>query len=207
MARKTRTATRTAKGRAARPAARPRPKVDLDRFLPEIGQIKDKALADKVRAVWADLWARSEFRDFAKVPTSGSIAYPNIPHTRSVIAMACAIADTYARFHGIRTDRDVLLAACLLQDASKLVEYRPKKGGGVEKTEIGKNYPHAFSAAQSALAHGVPMSVVHIILTHSPSAAKFPQSLEGKIIYYADQLDVIAIHGDDFVKEQVIYRR
>jgi len=196
--------TRTAKRQAAARATK-KP-LDLDRLLPELGEIGDRTLADKVRAVWQDLWAQSDFTDFHAVPTSGSIPYPNLPHTRSVIALATAIADVFERFHGVRTDRDVLLAACLLQDASKLVEYRPKKGGGIETTAIGKQYPHAFWAAKVALEHNVPMSVVHVILTHSPSAPKFPQSLEGKIIYYADQLDVIAIHRDDWVKNLIVHR-
>jgi hypothetical protein len=183
-----------------------RPALDLDTLLPEIGLVQDAALRDKVRAVWQALWARSEFTDFAAVPTSGEIAYPNLPHMRCVVALALGIADSFERFHGVKVNRDVLVAACLLQDASKVVEYRPKAGGGVEKTPIGKAVPHAFEAARIALDHDLPLEVVHIIATHSPQAPRFPSSLEGKIIYYADQLDVIAIHGDHWVKEQVIRR-
>jgi len=186
--------------RAARPA------LDIDTLLPEIALIEDVSLRDKVRAVWQALWAQSEFTDFQAVPTSGEIPYPNLPHMRCVISLALGIAESFERFHGKKVDRDVLIAACLLQDASKIVEYRPKAGGGIEKTPIGKAVPHAFEAARVALDHGIPLEVVHIIATHSPSATRFPSSLEGKIIYYADQLDVIAIHGDHWVKEQVIYR-
>jgi hypothetical protein len=180
--------------------------LEIDPLLPEIGLIQDAGLRDKVRAVWQALWARSEFADFGAIPTSGEIPYPNLPHMRCVVALAVGIADSFERFHGVKVDRDVLVAACLLQDASKVVEYRPKPGGGVEKTPIGKAVPHAFEAARVALDHGLPLEVVHIIATHSPQAPRFPTSLEGKIIYYADQLDVIAIHGDHWVKEQVIHR-
>jgi hypothetical protein len=183
-----------------------RPALDIDALLPEIVLIQDLSLRDKVRAVWQALWAKSEFTDFHAVPTSGEIPYPNLPHMRCVIALALSIAESFERFHGKKVDRDVLIAACLLQDASKIVEYRPKHGGGIEKTPIGKAVPHAFEAARVALDHGIPLEVVHIIATHSPSATRFPSSLEGKIIYYADQLDVIAIHGDHWVKEQVISR-
>jgi hypothetical protein len=186
--------------RAARPA------LDVDALLPEIALIADASLRDKVRAVWQVLWARSEFRDFHAIPTSGEIPYPNLPHMRCVVALALGIAEKFEKFHGVKVDRDVLVAACLLQDASKVVEYRPKEGGGIEKTPIGKAVPHAFEAARVALEHDLPLDVVHIIATHSPQAPRFPSSLEGKIIYYADQLDVIAIHGDHWVKEQVIHR-
>ncbi|MBX9595826.1 MAG: HD domain-containing protein [Roseomonas sp.] len=185
----------------------PRPMLDLDTYFPEVAQISDASLAEKVRAVWRDLWAQSFFDDLASVPTSGEIAYPNVPHTRSVTALALAIADVLARFHGTKIDRDVLIAACLLQDASKLVEYQPKPGGGVEKTAIGRAMPHAFEAARLAAQHGVPLPVLHIIATHSPSAAKLPETLEGRIVYLADEIDVTAIHGDQFVKEQIIRRR
>jgi hypothetical protein len=184
-----------------------RPPLDLDAHFPEIAEIRDAALAGRVRAVWAALWARSEFTDLAAVPTSGEIAYPNVPHTRSVTALALAIADVLTRFHGTPIDRDVLIAACLLQDASKLVEYRPRAGGGVEKTALGNAMPHAFEAARIAAEHGVPLPVLHIIATHSPSAAKLPQTLEGRIVYLADEIDVTAIHGDQFVKEQILRRR
>lgn len=186
---------------------RPMRQLDLDAHFPEIALIGDATLRGQVRAVWAELWSRSAFDDLAAVPTSGEIAYPSVPHTRSVTALALAMADVLARFHGSAIDRDVLVAACLLQDASKVVEYEPAPGGGVRKTALGQAMPHAFEAARVAAAHGVPLSVLHIIATHSPSAAKLPQTLEGRIVYLADELDVTAIRGDQFVKEQVLRRR
>lgn len=185
----------------------PRPPLDLDAAFPEVAQITDAALAGQVRAVWQALWARSAFNDIHAVPTSGEIAYPMVPHTRAVIALALGMAETLARFHGTAIDRDVVLAACLLQDASKVVEYAPREGGGVEKTPLGRAMPHAFEAARVAADHGVPLAVLHIIATHSPSAAKLPESLEGRIVYLADEIDVTAIHGDQFVKESILRRR
>ncbi|MBM3571092.1 MAG: HD domain-containing protein [Alphaproteobacteria bacterium] len=180
--------------------------IDVAEMFPEVTRIADPALRGKIDAVWNDLWSKSDFNDIADVPTSGEIPYPNLPHARAVLKLCLAIADIFENIHGIRVDRDVLIAAAILQDASKVVEYRPKPGGGVEKAEIGKSYPHAYWAAHISTRHGVPPAIVHIILTHSPSAARFPDSLEGKIIYYADQLDVIAIHGDGWKKESIIHR-
>lgn len=181
--------------------------LDLDRHLPEIGLIADAELAAKVRAVWEELWSCSEFASLDALPTSDSIPYPFLPHTRSVIALALGMAETLERFHGTQLDRDVLLAACLLQDASKCVEYRPLPGGGVAKTPLGEAMPHAFEAARVAASHGVPLEVLHIIATHSPSAARLPRSLEGTIVYLADEIDVAAIDRHQFVKEQILRRR
>ena len=45
---------------------------------------------------------------------------------------------------------------------------------------------------------------MNIILTHTPHAPKFPHSLEGKILYYVDQIDVLGIHGDRWRKDITI---
>jgi hypothetical protein len=59
-------------------------------------------------------------------------------------------------------------------------------------------------AAHVALKHGLPDAVCHIILSHTPQSAAFPASLEGKILYYADQLDVLAIYRDRWEKRLFI---
>ncbi|MBL8699919.1 MAG: HD domain-containing protein [Alphaproteobacteria bacterium] len=180
--------------------------IDVAWMFPEFELIRDRALKDRIVAVWQELWAASEFTDIGDVPTSGSIPYPNLPHSRAVLSLCVRIADVFEQVHGTKVDRDTLIAAAILQDASKVVEYRPRPGGGVDRTEIGQTYPHAYWAGMLATKHGIAPAIVHIILFHSPSAAKFPASLEGKIIYYADQLDVIAISGDHWKKESFIYR-
>lgn len=180
--------------------------IDLEWMFPQLAQIRDAELRGKVAQIWEELWAMSEFVDIETVPTSGDIPSPNLPHSRSVLDMCLCVADSFERHHGVKVDRDVLIAAAILQDASKVVEYRPKAGGGVERTDIGRTYGHAFWVTMLAAQKGLPNAVSHILITHSPQAARFPQSLEGKIIYYVDQLDVIAIHGDHWIKESIIRR-
>jgi hypothetical protein len=100
----------------------------------------------------------------------------------------------------VKVNRDHLIASAVLQDASKVVEYEPAPGGGACKTDIGKHYPHAFWCAHLGVLHGLPAEVCDTILTHSPSAGRLPLTLEGKILFFADQIDVIAIHGDKWKK-------
>jgi len=180
--------------------------IDVAWMFPQFEAVSDPELKRKTTEIWEELWAMSEFEDIETVPTSGDIATPNLPHSRSVLTMCLAVADSFERFHGVRVDRDVLIVAAILQDASKVVEYRPRAGGGVERTHIGKTYGHAFWVTMLAAQKGLPDSIAHILITHSPQASRFPQSLEGKIIYYVDQLDVIAIHGDHWIKESIIRR-
>jgi hypothetical protein len=177
-----------------------RSKVRIEELYPEVDAITDPLLKVAVGAVWDDLWARSRWSDPADVPTSGEISYPNLPHTRSVLQISLAMADAFAIHHGLQVNRDHLIASAVLQDASKVVEYEPAPNGGASKTEIGKNFPHAFWCAHLGVIHGLPADVCDTILTHSPSAARFPRTLEGKILFFADQIDVIAIHGDRWIK-------
>lgn len=173
--------------------------LDLAAVFPELDLISDGTLRAGVEAVWQELWQASGFESLADLPTSPEIPYPHVQHNRSVLALALAVADTFQRFHGIQVDRDILICAALLQDASKLVEYGPAESGPCY-TELGRAYPHAFWAAHVALKHGLPDAVCHIITTHTPQSAAFPSSLEGKILYYVDQLDVLAIYRDRWEK-------
>lgn len=174
--------------------------LNMEEILPEITQIADSDLRARVEHVWQELWRRSEWETIEAVPTSREIPYSNLPHTRSIVQMALAVATAFEEHHGVTVNRDVLVAAALLQDVSKLVELRPGAEGRAEKTERGNLFQHPFLAAHAALEAGVPDSVVHIILSHSPNSPSFPESLEGKILYYVDQLDVLAIHKDRWKK-------
>jgi hypothetical protein len=180
-----------------------KPPLDFPSLFPEVALIGEEGLRAGVEAVWQELWQASDLESIDELVTRPEIAYPHIPHNRAVIQMALAVAEAFEQFHGVKVDRDVLIAAGLLQDASKLVEYR-REGEGFGYSDLGKTYPHAFWAAHVALKHGLPDSVCHIIIHHTPQAAAFPRSLEGKILYYVDQIDVLAIHGDRWRKDLVI---
>lgn len=155
-------------------------------------------------ATWQDLWSLSAWTDVETVPTSTEIPYPTMPHNRCVLDMAIAVADAFERHHGIKVDRDRLIAAAILQDASKVVEFSPGPDGRPVPTHRGRDYPHAFWAAHVAIKHGIPDDIVHILITHTPQAPKFPNSLEGKILYYVDQIDVLGIYKDRWRKELFI---
>jgi hypothetical protein len=177
-----------------------KPPLHLAEHFPEVLLISEPNLRAGVEAVWEGLWQASPWGSLDELPASPDFPVPHVPHNRAVIEMALAVAAAFEKYHGVTVDRDVLLAAGLLQDASKLVEYELVEGR-VTLSELGRTYPHAFWAAQAALRHGLPDSVCHIILSHTPQAAQFPTSLEGKILYYVDQLDVIAIYKDRWRKE------
>jgi hypothetical protein len=174
--------------------------------IPELNEIANDTLREGVRNVWVKLAAQSAFDDLAQLPVSPKIAYSHITHNRSVAAMALSVAEILREFHGTEIDRDRLLASALLQDASKLVEYEPSEDGTVVLSEIGRHFPHAFYAAHAALAEGLPEGIAEDILTHTYEGSWFPRTLEAKILFFVDQIDVAALGGDRWVKTGMIYR-
>lgn len=178
--------------------------IDVVALFPQVADIKNEKLKTAVIAVWQELWAMSPWTDLATVPTSPEVAYPTLPHNQCIVEMALLVADCFERWHKVKVDRDHLIAVAVLQDASKVIEYVPGPDGKCTLSDLGKTYPHAFWVGHIAIKHGIPDNIVHGLLTHTPQAAKFPTTMEGKILYYLDQLDVIAIHKDRWRKELFI---
>jgi hypothetical protein len=134
--------------------------LDVDELLPELHLIGDAELRDKVREIWQELWRESKFEALEDVPISPKVPTAHLPHNRCVVTMALAIADALERFHGITLDRDMLVAAGLLQDVSKLVEMQPGPDGagagarGADRGVRDRPQPHPGRAALSRLAGG-----------------------------------------------------
>jgi hypothetical protein len=181
-----------------------REKFDVLEYLPEIAEISDPALRHAVIDIWHELWEETSWARVLDLAISPSIPRPHLPHNRAIIKIALSVADTFAEIHGVEVDRDQLIAAAALQDASKLVEYVPAGDGTVEFSQLGQQFPHAFWVAHVALNHGLSGDLCEILLNHTPQSPTFPKTLIGKILYYVDQLDVIAVHGDRWRKDLYI---
>ncbi len=127
-------------------------------------------------------------------------------HNRAVVKMAIASADVLEEIHGVKINRDYLISAALLQDASKLVEYEPDEKDIVKHSDIGARFPHGFYVAHLATAAKLPNEIVQSIITHTPDAAEFPKTVIGKILFYTDQIDMAGLKGDRWRKIVSIYR-
>lgn len=181
--------------------------LDIVSVLPEIDWISNPELREKTIAVWNRMYEEGKWEDIMALPCSTKKTdYPHIVHNRSVVQMAVSCAKIVAELHHAEVDMDHLIAAALLQDVSKLVEYEPDGNGGCALSERGKKFMHAFLAAHVALEVGLPDDVAQVILTHTPDSPVYPQTLIGKILFYVDQLDMAAIKGDHWKKTNVIYR-
>lgn len=165
--------------------------LDLAALFPEWLTIEDEDMREKVAALWQRLWQESRFERLEDVPISSKIARPHLPHAQAVVRLAALAVDVARQIHGQELDRDVLITAALAQDAGKLVEYEPASGSpGYRRTSLGLDLQHSMYAAHVALDLGLPISVVHVMLAHSPSSALEPRSTECSVLFWLDQLDL-----------------
>lgn len=168
-------------------------------LLPEIESISDARLRQAVIEIWIECWRESDWERIEDAPKNPSNLGPErrlYQHVRGVTQQALATADIVQSLHGIVADRDVMLAAGLLHDVSKLVEYQPDGAGGARTSEFGKLIQHAAYGAHKAWEKGVPDEVVHIIISHTRNSNKPPRTLEGLIVHYVDYLDTDALLFD-----------
>jgi putative nucleotidyltransferase with HDIG domain len=164
--------------------------------LPEIMDIQDPGLREKVIAAWALSLRDSSFSRIRDIPGEGA---PNHfvlrqgtqeMHLRGVAHLAMGIVDEFTRnFPHAPVDRDIVLAGALCHDIGKCWECdrvnqerwrsRPDKVG----------YPsmrHSVYGAHICLAAGLPEAIAHIALGHSMEGAHIALSTECTIVRWAD---------------------
>ena len=154
--------------------------------LPEISMIANEAMQEQTTAVWAAFLRDSTYERIADAPAFPGLAYDLAVHTRHVTLLANSMLGLLKELWDVECDRDVLLAGCLLHDASKLVEMTGPDG---TKTEVGAALLHAQLAGVRCLDAGLPPTVVSIVTRHPytpPHVHQTPDSLEFVLLTYAD---------------------
>lgn len=181
-------------------ATRREPVTDADRtyvraLFPELAEIGDRDLATSVVEIWAETWKESPWdriEDAPKNPETVDPRHKLVPHTRAVTVQGIAMAKAVQQFHDIPVNLDYVIAGCNLHDVSKLLEYAPQ-GGGSGKSEFGALVQHAAYGVHKALAHGLPLELVHIVGSHTTQSRLAPRTTEAIIVYYADYADSDAL--------------
>jgi hypothetical protein len=155
--------------------------------IPEIELIGDADMRRKVTLVFASFLKESTYRRISEAPAfPGLTKYDLARHTRQVVQHCVVMADTMRDLWGIDCDRDILLAAAVLHDSSKLVEY---EGGEGKKSEVGKTFLHAQLAGVRCRDVGLPNEVAYIVTMHPftpPHVHVTPRNVEFVILTYAD---------------------
>ncbi len=135
---------------------------------PELAEIADEALRDRVVEAWTLGLERGGWRDVTDIPYAWNIhEVSNVEHVRGVTKIAIESAELQREFHGADPDLDVIVAACLLHDVGKCYEYPDFVDDDLladpDPTYVSEEVPHSISGY--ALAHevGCPLDVQRAI--------------------------------------------
>jgi putative nucleotidyltransferase with HDIG domain len=163
---------------------------------PEIGEIRDAALKDKVVEAWAYALSQTEFTSVEEIRASGGPATPvmkrgsQAEHIRGVTRMALAMADALQAVVGpLEIDRDLLIACALCHDVGKPFEFSPRNQARWQANPAAAGYPsirHPVYGVHVALIAGLPEAVAHAAGAHSGEGERVVRSLENTIVHFAD---------------------
>lgn len=166
------------------------------KLLPEIKEIKDHDLQNKVIACWAEAiefrgWSEDLLRNIPFTLLADNVEITFIDHVRAVCLMCIACDKVLDDIHGERktkVNRDYLIAGAMLADVGKLLEFELVDGKPI-KSDYGKHIRHPFSGVGLAFKHDLPSEVMHVIATHSKEGAGEKRLPESIIFHHADFID------------------
>jgi putative nucleotidyltransferase with HDIG domain len=175
-------------------------KAERDRIFelfPEIGEIKDPDLRERVADAWLIAMEEREWNEIEDMPWIPGRAefITNVQHCRGVarigMAIAHAMQDRADLAPGVVINTDVVIAGCLLHDVGKVLEYSRDDTPGT-KTPLGKYMMHHILGTYIAMKAGVPAEVVHCVESHREPES-FKRSYEARIVLYSDILHAEAM--------------
>ena len=166
-------------------------------LLPEINEIENNTLRDKVIACWTEAikfrdWTIEELQNMPFTLLTENAKYGFIEHVRTCVRMAIAVNTVLDEAYGSRkvpVNRDYLVAGSLLADVGKLFEFDKKPDGTIYKSNYGKDLRHPFSGVGLAYKHGLPSPVMHIIAVHSKEGDTEDRSPEAIIFHHVDFIE------------------
>jgi putative nucleotidyltransferase with HDIG domain len=176
---------------------------DIASLFPDLLQISEASLREKVAAVWNEAitsgcggrgWTFEELRAVKFTLLAGDIEMTFIDHLNSCVKQCIAIANVLKEvFKGIvPINMDHLIAGALLADCGKPLEYaKEPRTGNVVQGSFGQMLRHPFSGVAMCYKHGIPAEVMHIVATHSfeGDPPKVTRSIESIIFHHADFID------------------
>jgi hypothetical protein len=166
--------------------------------LPEVEQIKNKALRDKVVEAWALALSESEFASIDDIPAQAAPEHPLFQegqgtqsgHFRGVARIAQGIADGLEAIHpNVKIDRDLLWACALCHDLGKPYEMSPRNQARWKGDVATYGYPairHPGYGIHVALVAKLPEVVAQSAGYHSMEGEWVRRSLLTMIVHYAD---------------------
>ena len=113
----------------------------------------------------------------------------NFEHIHEVVYAAKMIVDyMLPRYKDyIECDRDIVIAAALIHDAGKFMEYTYRDGAFCY-SDSAKYLRHPLAGALLAAKYDLPQKLIHAVATHSFEGHNSYKSLEAKILHIADEV-------------------
>jgi len=168
---------------------------EIQELFPELAEIADSALREKVIDVWEDAITTGGWKpkDLLSIPftlLAGETRMMFIEHVRACCQMCIAVEKVLRGVWGKRMPihRDHLIAGSLLADVGKTIEY-VMRDGKVSKGTRGEHLRHPFSGAAMCWKHGLPYEVMHIVATHSKEGDHVQRTPESLIFHHCDFID------------------
>ena len=171
------------------------------RSLPEIAEISNEDLRDKIIEAWALSLSKSQFTRIEQMRCSGMVGSRHIPgltqadHLRGVGRIARSIAQEMVDLCGnkIQIDPDMALAGGLLHDVGKPLFYDTSN---IARWRENKSYTgkppfrHTMYGAHLALTVGLPEEIAHVIAGHDThmDGQYIEHSVYCSIVAHADQV-------------------
>ena len=188
---------------------------ELREIFPEIEQIHDPVLKRGVEEIWQEIAAEMPWDNLREMPknTKGEKGRSLVEHIRGVTQTALAICEVAKSVQGKPYNRDLLLAACLLHDVSKALEYEPDPAGSIgsngiragRQSELGRSVQHAAYATHKVFEKKLPLELAHLVLTHTHASGMRGKTWEAAALFYADFADTdAALHS---VKDTLYIQR
>ena len=166
------------------------------RELPQVAEIVDPELREKVVEAWAVALDRSSFNAIAEIPASGNPGMPTLiggtqaDHVRGVTQLAMLLGDELQRqFPALPLDRDLLVAGALCHDVGKPWEFDPENQARWQASPRKAGRPsirHPAYGVHICLTVGLPEEVAHMAGAHSGEGELVERSLENTIVHHAD---------------------
>jgi putative nucleotidyltransferase with HDIG domain len=176
-------------------------KEEITKLFPEVNQIKEENLRDKVVSTWEEAIKEGGWKidELAFIPFT--LLIPDckinlVTHTRAVTQTALKVAAVLLDFYNqkVKINFDLLIAGAILHDVGKILEYA-KEGNKVVKSKTGKLLRHPFSGSALAYKNKLPQEVIHMIATHAGEGDEGYRSVEAMIIHYADFINFESLGG------------
>ena len=163
--------------------------------LPQIMEIKDEELRNKVADAWTFSLQINGYRAIEEMPGSGMPEASNLGdqsmHIRAVAYTAVSIYENLTKAYqmDLGLDKDLLIACALLHDVGKPYEYNPQnraRWAANHKSTGAPNVRHPAYGVYIAITCDLPEEVVHVCACHSPEGRFVTRSAYATLVHYAD---------------------